>query len=275
MKFKKWWMPAVFMLISAAVFVACFILGVVLSEDNSMTNYIYFLIGMGIWFFLALPGLSLIYSRRVLAGESERILFTLYDSLFLVLPFVALIFMNTDNLIPVLIFYIWAEMWALLGLAGKGEKRADVWYVPLFIGFAAAVVQVYLGVFLRGYIHVILLSCVACPIAVAIYSRVCVRDRNGRVFYSAYVSLAMLISVIGGVVYDIAEGRRTLAEPTKDIAILIAASVATLAVYMLVALFFAGVRPKPKKKKDEPIAAAADNADASQTAKPVEENEEK
>ena len=36
------------------------VVSVVLGEDNSMTNHIYFFIGMGIWFFIAVPSLSLI-----------------------------------------------------------------------------------------------------------------------------------------------------------------------------------------------------------------------
>ena len=186
MKYKKWWMPPVFMVISAIFLVIGLVVSVVLGEDNSMTNHIYFFICMGIWFFIAVPSLSLIYARRVLADDTKRFLLTLYNSVMIVLPIALLMFagVNKDLLISLLLFLIWTEMWALLGLAGRGEKKADVWYVPAFLGVAVLVINMYLGFFFSGILLAAILSCVICPIAITIYARVCLRDCSSKIFFS-------------------------------------------------------------------------------------------
>ncbi len=255
MKYKKWWMPAVFMLISAAFLGIGYAVSLALTEDNSMTNHIYYLIGMGIWFFLAVPVLSFIYPRKVLAKDRERFLLTLYNSVMLILPMACMIFIfefSKELLIGLVLFFIWAEMWAMLGLAGKGDKKADVWYVPLFIGFAVIVVNAYLSAFFDGYLHAAIISCIACPIAVVFYTRICVRDRKSKVFYSVYVSLAMLISNFSNIVYPIIDGTVTLESPVWDTVCLVLAAIVSFAIYLVVALLGAGIKiklPKRKKKK--------------------------
>ncbi len=252
MKYKKWWMPLVFMVISALFIGIGVWLYLLLTEDNSMTNFIYYLIGMGIWFFLAIPALSLIYTRKVLAGERERILLTFYNSLMLVLPAALMLFVNIDAWMTLLLLFVWAEMWSFLGLAGKGEKKADVWYVPMFLGLAAIVVNAYFGFFITGYLHTAILSCIVCPIAIAIYARVCVRDRSGKVFYTVYVSLAMLVSIFGNIVWPIIEGKTLLENPAMDIVKLCLSAVGTFVLYELCALIGAGVKIKLPKKKKQP-----------------------
>lgn len=250
MKYKKWWMPAVFMAISAVFIWIGVWVYLLLTEDNSMTNFIYYLIGMGIWFFLAVPALSLIYTRKVLAGERERILLTFYNSVMLVLPIAPMLFVNIDAWMALLLLFIWAEMWAFLGLAGKGEKKADVWYVPMFLGLAAIVTDAYFGCFFSGHLHTAILSCIVCPIAVAIYARICVRDRIGKIFYTVYVSLAMLVSIFGNIVRPIIEGKILLENPAMDIVKLCLSAVGTFALYELSALIGAGYKIRwPKRKR--------------------------
>lgn len=251
MKYKKWWMPAVFAVISALFIGIGIWVYLLVTEDNSMTNHIYTMISMGIWFFLALPALSMIYSRKVLAGEKERILLTFYNSVMIVLPLVFWLFINIDSWMTLLLLFIWAEMWALLGLAGKGEKKADVWYVPVFLGLAAIITEAYFGAFISGHLHTAIISCIVCPIAIAIYARVCVRDRSGKVFYTVYVSLAMLASIFGNIVWPIIEGKTLLENPAMDIVKLCLSAIGTFALYELSALIGAGVKMKLTKKKKE------------------------
>lgn len=250
MKYKKWWMPAVFTVISAIFIVIGICLNAIITEDNSMTNHIYTMISMGIWFFIALPALSMIYSRKVLAGERERILLTFYNSAMIVLPMAFWLFINIEVWMTLLLLYVWAEMWAFLGLAGKGDKKADVWYVPFFLGLAAIITEAYFGVFISGHLHTAVISCVICPIAIAIYARVCVRDRSGKVFYTVYVSLAMLVSIFGNIVWPIIEGKTLLEDPVMDIVKLVLSVIGTFILYELAALIGAGVKlRRPKKEK--------------------------
>lgn len=269
MKFKKWWLPPVFMVVSAVFLVIGLVVSVVLGEDNSMTNHIYFFIGMGIWFFIAVPSLSLIYARRVLADDTKRFLLTLYNSVMIVLPIALLMFagVNKDLLISLLLFLIWTEMWALLGLAGRGEKKADVWYVPAFLGVAVLVINMYLGIFFSGTLLAAILSCVICPIAIAIYARVCLRDCSSKIFFSVYVSLAIFVSIFGQFVYSIIEGK-IVPDGPLDIVLLILSAIGTFILYEFAALLGAGVKiklPKRKKKaktKDEKTELVEDTEEA-------------
>lgn len=254
MKYKKWWLPAVFMVVSAVFLGVGVWVYLLLTEDNSMTNFIYYLIGMGIWFFLVVPVLSLMYTRKVLAGERERILLTLYNSVMLVLPFVIFLFTNFDAWLVLLMLFIWAEMWALLGLAGKGDKKSDVWYVPVFLGLAVIVVNMYLGYFFSGYLHTAIISCILCPIAIAVYTRVCVRDRNGKLFFTIYVSLAMFVAIFGYHAYLIINGIIELGSSAWDIIRLILSALGTFCLHELTAIIGAGYKirlPKRKKAKGE------------------------
>ncbi|MBQ4140340.1 MAG: hypothetical protein IJD70_03285 [Clostridia bacterium] len=250
MKYKKWWMPAVFALISAIFVVIAICVNALITDDNSMTNHIYTMISMGIWFFIALPALSMIYTRKVLASERERILLSFYNSAMIILPMVFWLFVNIEVWMVLVLLYVWAEMWAFLGLAGKGEKKADVWYVPLFFGLAVIITAAYFSAFLSGHLHTAIISCIICPIAIAIYARVCVRDRSGKIIYTVYVSLAMLVSIFGNIVWPIIQGETQLENPTWDIVRLILSIVGTFVLYQFTALIGAGVKIKlPKKEK--------------------------
>ena len=60
MKYKKWWIPAVFMVISAVFFVAPYLIISLFFKDDAWAGIGYVFLCMGIWFFFVLPVLSLI-----------------------------------------------------------------------------------------------------------------------------------------------------------------------------------------------------------------------
>ncbi len=253
MKYKQWWMPTVFMIISAIFFAVPYLIIPLFFKDDAWSGIGYVFLCMGVWFFLALPVLSLIYPRRVIAENRERFLLTVYNSFLIVLPLTVYSLINSNYmlLIYALIALVWSEMWALLGLSGRGEKRADVWYVPVFLGVAVLVVNMWLQYFVARSLLIAILSCAVCPIAIAIYARVCVRDRNSKVFFTVYVSLAMFVAIFGYYVYSIINGTLTLGT-SSDTARLILSAIGTFALYELAALIGAGVKIKLPKRKKKP-----------------------
>lgn len=252
MKYKQWWMPAVFMIISAIFFAFPYLVIPLFFKDDAWAGIGYVFLGMGIWFFLALPALSLIYPRRVISENRERFLLTVYNSFLIILPLTvySLIISNYVLLVYALIALIWSEMWALLGLSGKGDKKADVWYVPAFLSVAVLVINMWLQYFVSKSLIIAILSCVVCPIAIAIYARVCVRDRKSKIFFTVYASLLLFVAIFGYYVYSIINGTLELGDSVWNVIRLILSALGTLALYELAALIGAGVKIKlPKRKK--------------------------
>lgn len=252
MKYKKWWMPAVFMVISAVFFAVPYLIIPLFFKDDAWEGIGYVFLCMGIWFFLALPALSLIYPRRVISENRERFLLTVYNSFLIVLPLTVYSLLNSNYmlLIYALIALVWSEMWALLGLSDKGDKKADVWYVPAFLSVAVLVINMWLQYFVSKSLLIAILSCVVCPIAIAIYARVCVRDRKSKIFFTVYASLAVFVAIFGYYVYSIINGTLELGDSVWNVIRLILSALGTFALYELAALIGAGVKIKlPKRKK--------------------------
>ena len=188
----------------------------------------------------------------------------------IVLPLVLFSLINKtyDMLIYALIALVWSEMWALLGLAGRGEKKADVWYVPAFLSVAVLVVNMWLQYFVSKSLIIAILSCVICPIAIAVYARICVRDRKNKVFFTVYASLLIFVAIFGYYVYSILNGTLTLGDSAWNVIRLILSALCTFALYELAALLGAGVKiklPKRKKKaktKDEKTELVEDTEEA-------------
>lgn len=250
MKYKKWWTPAIFAAISGLFGVLLLIIAENVIDEASALGLLYYPICMGIWFLLVLPSLSVIYARRIVADERERILLTLYNSVLLVLPIAFRLTEAIFSWTDLIIYLAWAEMWAAVGLAGKGKKRLDVWYVPLFLGMAGMVVTAYLQVWVGGYLSTAVISCIACPIAITIYARSCVRCRKSKLLYTVYVSLAMLISMFGNILLPMIRGETTLESPVGDIIKLCLAIAGTFALYELTALLGAGVKLGVRRRKE-------------------------
>ncbi|MBR6579632.1 MAG: hypothetical protein IKK74_11865 [Clostridia bacterium] len=252
MKYKKWWIPAVFMVISAVFFVAPYLIISLFFKDDAWAGIGYVFLCMGIWFFFVLPVLSLIYPRRVIYENRERFLLTVYNSFLIILPLAVYSLINSNYmlLIYALIAIVWSEMWALLGLAGKGDKKADVWYVPAFLAVAVLVVNMWLQYFVSKTFLIAILSCVICPIAIAIYARICVRDRKSKIFFTVYASLAVFVAIFGYYVYSIIDGTLELGDSALNTVWLILSAIGTFILYELAALIGAGVKIKlPKRKK--------------------------
>lgn len=118
---KKWLYP----LLSAVISIVLFTSSITIGErlDRGDGGYGGIAIIFMSWIFLVgivLPALSFVYSRRCLVGQKFRILFTLYHSLLVMLPY-GVIFFRDETVLYVILGFVWCEIWALLGL----YKRKD------------------------------------------------------------------------------------------------------------------------------------------------------
>lgn len=113
---KKWLYP----LLSAVISIVLFTSSITIGErlDRSDGGYGGIAIIFMSWIFLVgivLPALSFVYSRRCLVGQKFRILFTLYHSLLVMLPY-GVIFFRNETVLYVILGFVWCEIWALPGL---------------------------------------------------------------------------------------------------------------------------------------------------------------
>jgi hypothetical protein len=264
MKYKRFWMPAVFMGISATVLTFVYFFLPAFFEDDSPGVVLSFIAGYGAWFFILIPLLSLIYTRKIIADNKERFLLTLLNSALIVLPIALWLIAGVDKerLLSVILPFVWCEMWALLGLSGKGDKKSDVWYVPLFISVAVLVVNILIKNIITHTLVIAVLSCVVCPIAIAIYARVCVRDRKSRVFYAVYASLLAFASTFGYTVYSVINKSIDLGDSAWGIIRLVLSAIGTFCLYLLAAFIGAGVKIKLTKRKEKPAPAPENEPEA-------------
>ena len=124
MKYQKWWMPLGLTLISTAVFTGSFYLIPMLFSlysNNNWSSLPFVFIAWGIWFLFLIPMFSLIYARKALINEKNRLLFTVYNSVLIILPYLFRMWQggSAKYLLLVLIPFVWAEIWAIVGVFVK------------------------------------------------------------------------------------------------------------------------------------------------------------
>ncbi len=261
MKYKKWWMPAVFMVISAVVLLCSLLVLPNLAPDDAgeaVGGIVYGFAGVGLWFILPLPIMSYVYARKTLDGEKGRFWLTLYNSLLLVLPYFMIYIWDLGNMVALCpVIFLWCEMWALAGLAGKKNKKAAVWYVPVFLSVAILMMNLWLQIFASEApdltrIAVIVLSCAVCPLAIVFYTRICVLGRKSKAFYTVYSSLLIFAAIFGYYIVSIVKKTIVINDPVWDIVKFVLAAVGTFILYELAALLGAGVKIKLPKRKKKP-----------------------
>ena len=128
MKYQKWWMPLGLTLISTAVFTGSFFIIPMLFSlysNNNWSSLPFVFIAWGIWFLVLLPAFSLIYARKALLNEKNKILFTLYNSVLIILPWLVRIryaHFNAEVMLVALVPFVWAEIWAMVGIFVKRKN---------------------------------------------------------------------------------------------------------------------------------------------------------
>ncbi len=75
------------------------------------------------WVILLVPILSFLYSRVYLKEGKNKFLWTLLNSLSIVLPYLILFCTEGETYLYALILFAWSELWALLGLPRKRSPK--------------------------------------------------------------------------------------------------------------------------------------------------------
>lgn len=125
---KKWLIPIAYPFISIVTFLLSGVVGVLGNGDG--TGYggiVIVLCGLIVYCVIVIPVMCLLYSKRCLLGQRLRFLFTLYQSLFITLPYFILFSKDNETIIYSSILFVWCELWSLLGLVKfkRKSKRQD------------------------------------------------------------------------------------------------------------------------------------------------------
>ena len=107
-----------------------------MKEPKDWTEVGLALLLFGIWFLCLIPVSSFIYSKIILKNSSKKFVYTLWNSFLIVLSCLigvlasdfllnkALRLSYSDKII-MLIILVWSEIWGLLGLIRKRDKKED------------------------------------------------------------------------------------------------------------------------------------------------------
>lgn len=120
---KKWLVPFAY----PVVFVAALFLvkQAVESAKDGWAGLGVLLYGIGSYCALVIPAMCIVYAKWCLTGQRHRLLFTLYQSFFITVPYLILCLIDGEIFYS-LILFAWCELWALLGLIPlKRRKRTQ------------------------------------------------------------------------------------------------------------------------------------------------------
>ena len=114
---KKWLFPIASAIFSIVIFLIIGVLAFLGNGDGRGYGGVVILFcGIVFYCMIIVPAMCLVYSKRCLSGERFRVLFTLYQSLIIPLPYLILFINETETFLYSFILFVWCELWALLGL---------------------------------------------------------------------------------------------------------------------------------------------------------------
>lgn len=125
MKLKKWLFPIISSVITSIIILLIYAAAEPYSHDSGYGGLVIGLIGLIFCFSIAIPVLSVLYSKICLRNSENKFLFTLYHSFLIVLPYLILFFREDETIIYATIIFGWCEIWGLLGLIRKKEQKSN------------------------------------------------------------------------------------------------------------------------------------------------------
>lgn len=117
---KKWMIPFAYPLVFVAAL--CLVKQAAESVKDGWAGLAVVLYGVVIYCALVVPTLGIVYAKWCLAGQKHRLLFTLYQSFFITVPYLIFCLINGEVWYSLLLF-LWCELWALLGLIPPKRRR--------------------------------------------------------------------------------------------------------------------------------------------------------
>ncbi|MBQ8259185.1 MAG: hypothetical protein IJY97_06435 [Clostridia bacterium] len=127
MKLKKWLFPVISAVITSIIILLSYVAAEPYSHDSGYGGLVIGLIGLIFCFAIAIPVLSVLYSKICLRNSENKFLFTLYNSFLLALSTLLFSIGSSPMIIPVIssISFVWCEIWGLLGLIRKKEQKSN------------------------------------------------------------------------------------------------------------------------------------------------------
>ena len=127
MKHKKWLFPVISAVITSIIILLSYVAAEPYSHDSGYGGLVIGLIGLIFCFAIAIPVLSVLYSKICLRNSENKFLFTLYNSFLLALSTLLFSIGSSPMIIPVIssISFVWCEIWGLLGLIRKKEQKSN------------------------------------------------------------------------------------------------------------------------------------------------------
>ena len=122
MKLKKWLFPVISAVITSIIILLSYVAAEPYSHDSGYGGLVIGLIGLIFCFAVAIPVLSVLYSKICLSDSTNKYYFTLYNSLLLTLP-ILIIFLNL--IVFAFIPFVWCEIWGLIGLIRKKSSEKE------------------------------------------------------------------------------------------------------------------------------------------------------
>ena len=127
MKLKRWLFPVLSSVITSIIILLIYAATEPYSHDSGYGGLVIGLIGLIFCFAIAIPVLSVLYSKICLRNSENKFLFTLYNSFLLALSTLLFSIGSSPMIIPVIssISFVWCEIWGLLGLIRKKEQKSN------------------------------------------------------------------------------------------------------------------------------------------------------
>ena len=127
MKLNKWLFSIISSVITSIIILLIYAAAESYSHDSGYGGLVIGLIGLIFCFAIAIPVLSVLYSKICLYDSKNKFLFTLYNSFLLALSTLLFSIGSSPMIIPVIssISFVWCEIWGLLGLIRKKEQKSN------------------------------------------------------------------------------------------------------------------------------------------------------
>ena len=127
MKLKKWLFPIISSVITSIIILLIYAAAEPYSHDSGYGGLVINSIGLIFCFAIAIPVLSVLYSKVCLHDSENKFLFTLYNSFLLALSTLLFSIGSSPMFVLVIgtISFVWCDIWGLLGLIRKKTPQTE------------------------------------------------------------------------------------------------------------------------------------------------------
>ena len=124
---NKWLFPVISSVITSIIILLIYAAAEPYSHDSGYGGLVINSIGLLFCFAIAIPVLSVLYSKICLHDSENKFLFTLYNSFLLALSTLLFSIGSSPMFVLVIgtISFVWCDIWGLLGLIRKKTPQTE------------------------------------------------------------------------------------------------------------------------------------------------------